>query len=159
MGEFVTDLDDSYTTEDYMDVPLPPPRRPPILQSRRATVPLPLRTHDSPAYEPTRGDVQFASTSTQTTQSFGFPVSVPPTPTSEKRRLRGQFVRKGSDKLRTPPVYPKHRPRPVATTSVQEVFHSITATPGLDERSFEVRPLKALFCSSSCSQAFAGAPL
>ncbi|RDX43423.1 hypothetical protein OH76DRAFT_1487897 [Lentinus brumalis] len=136
MGEFVTDLDDSYTTEDYMDVALPPFRRLPTLQSRRPTVSLPLRAHDnSSADQPTEGN-------TQPTPSFGFPVSArcantPPTPSSEQRRARGHTMRKGSEKLKSLPDCPKHRPRPVTTTPSQEVFHSITATPGLDDRSFE----------------------
>ncbi len=157
MGEFVTDLDDSYTTEDYMDVTLPPPMRLPTLQSHRPTVSLPLRAHvSSSADQPTEGN-------TQPTPSFGFPVSArcantPPTPSSEQRRARGHSMRKGSEKLKSLPDRPKRRPRPVTTTPSQEVFHSITATPGLDDRSFEVRlslPCCSLSRSSAIHRSFA----
>ncbi|KAI0692867.1 hypothetical protein C8T65DRAFT_71567 [Cerioporus squamosus] len=145
MGEFVTDLDDSYTTEDFIDVPPPPPRKPPlsVFCSRRATVSLPLCAQDGSADGPAEGDVR--TSPAQTTVSFGFPVTAyrtntPLTATPEERRPRNHFARKGSDRLKPSPERPKRRTRPAttATTSSQEVFHSITATPGLDDRSFEV---------------------
>ena len=42
MGEFVTDLDDSYTTEEYVDVP-PPPKKVPSSCPGRFIVALPQR--------------------------------------------------------------------------------------------------------------------
>ncbi|KAI0685863.1 hypothetical protein C8T65DRAFT_747698 [Cerioporus squamosus] len=145
MGEFVTDLDDSYTTEDFHR--RTPRLRPgnhlcPVFCSRRATVSLPLCAQDGSADGPAEGDVR--TSPAQTTVSFGFPVTAyrtntPLTATPEERRPRNHFARKGSDRLKPSPERPKRRTRPAttATTSSQEVFHSITATPGLDDRSFE----------------------
>ena len=145
MGEFVTDLDDSYTTEEYVDVP-PPPKKVPSSCPGRFIVALPQRAQMDAVSEEQGSDVQ--PEIAPTTTAFGFPVPAPapcdksrPVATSQERRARNRSARsmKGSDKPQTRSEHPNRRTRPATTTVFPEVFHSITATPGLDERSFEVR--------------------
>lgn len=145
MGEFVTDLDDSYTTEEYVDVPLPPKKVPSSCPGRFIAA-LPQRAQMDAVSEEQGSDVQPEIASSTT--AFEFPISAPaprdktrPVATSQERRARNRSARsmKGSDKAKTHSEHPNRRTRPGATTAFSEVFHSITATPGLDERSFEVR--------------------
>ena len=142
MGEFVTDLDDSYTTEEYVDVP-PPPKK--VLSScpGRFIVALPQRAQMDAVSEEQGSDVQ--PEIAPTTTAFGFPVPAPApcdkrrlVAISQERRARNRSSGnvKGSDKPQTRSEHPNRRTCP---TAFSEVFHSITATPGLDERSFEVR--------------------
>ncbi|RPD70457.1 hypothetical protein L226DRAFT_574777 [Lentinus tigrinus ALCF2SS1-7] len=141
MGEFVTDLDDSYIKEDLIDDVLPPPKGPHIACQRRIIVALPQRLQNSVVNEAKEGGVQ--PITTQSTPSFGFSIPAPcdkilrRSTFQERRCSRSRSIHEGSDKLRTRYEHPNRRARPASTTLFQEVFHSITATPGLDERSFE----------------------
>ncbi len=151
MGEFVTDLDYSYySTGDPNVLPSPPPSKLHLPVLGRALVSLPPRVQDSAKIEPTVEPVP----------SFGFPVpkagpdASAQTPISSRRaafrKIRSSTNRKfpNSGSCATRVGYPNRRlPARTAAVPPSETFASITATPGSDQYSFEVR---SALCACAC---------
>ncbi|KAI0767152.1 hypothetical protein C8Q74DRAFT_934815 [Fomes fomentarius] len=141
MGEFVTDLDYSYySTGDSNNLPSPPPSKLHLPVPGRAFVSLPRRAQASAKIVPI----------VQPVPSFGFPISKAgpdastQAPISSRRaafrKTRSSTSRKfpNSVSRATRVGYPNRRlPARAAVAPPPETFASITATPGLDQYSFE----------------------
>lgn len=141
----ISELDFSYVAEDAYNLPWPPPEKLRIsvpdrckVSLRAGVVPAPIPIDDDAM------DIEDTS-STSSNLSFGFPVHhhdapVQPHPTRRATSSRRKSILKTSARRgktgHTPSQSVRFAPPPVAARA--EVFQSITATPGLDERSFEV---------------------
>ncbi|OJT06498.1 hypothetical protein TRAPUB_2657 [Trametes pubescens] len=140
----ISELDFSYVAEDPHYLPPPPPEKPHLSLPDRCKVS--LRPGVVPVSLPGDDDVMDIedTSSTSSNLSFGFPVHrhdapvrQPPTrkaTSSRRKSIMKMSTRRG--KMGAPSQCVRFAPPPVVAKPA-EIFQSITATPGLDERSFE----------------------